>query len=156
MGRYKLVCSRCDFSCLPHGIFMKYFQSYQLKIIIDLSADFRLSSAKDYVEWYNFEHKSVETINHFVYGLTELNRSNIRKSEKVACPGCYPTATLLALYPLIADDLIDIHNITIDAKSGISGAGGAQKETYYLVRFLSLLGHILLLDIGTLSRLSNN
>ena len=117
------------FSCLPHGIFHEIFPNLPAeKIIIDLSADFRLSSAKDYAQWYNFEHKSVETINHFVYGLTELNRSNIRKSEKVACPGCYPTATLLALYPLIADDLIEINHITIDAKSGISGAGRSPKR----------------------------
>ena len=70
------------FSCLPHGIFHEIFPNLPAeKIIIDLSADFRLSSAKDYVEWYNFEHKSVEKINHFVYGLTELNRSDIKKSE---------------------------------------------------------------------------
>ena len=75
------------FSCLPHGIFHEIFQKLPAeKIIIDLSADFRLSSAKDYVQWYNFEHKSVETINHFVYGLTELNRSNIKKSRE----GCVP------------------------------------------------------------------
>ena len=86
------------FSCLPHGIFHEIFQKLPAeKIIIDLSADFRLSSAKDYAQWYNFEHKSVETINQFVYGLTELNRSNIKKSDKVACPGCYPTATFVSI-----------------------------------------------------------
>tara|TARA_B100000925_G_C21992708_1_gene467533 strand:+ start:734 stop:1780 length:1047 start_codon:yes stop_codon:yes gene_type:complete len=117
------------FSCLPHGIFHEVFQQLPAeKIIIDLSADFRLSSAKDYAYWYNFEHKSIKELNQFVYGLTELNRTKIRKSRMVACPGCYPTATLLALYPLIADDLIDLNHISIDAKSGVSGAGRSPKR----------------------------
>lgn len=117
------------FSCLPHGIFHEVFQELPSeKIIIDLSADFRLSNAEDYAQWYNFDHKSIEAINQFTYGLTELNRSQIRESTMVACPGCYPTATLLSLYPLITADLIDPGSVIIDAKSGVSGAGRSPKR----------------------------
>ncbi|MFL2837133.1 MAG: N-acetyl-gamma-glutamyl-phosphate reductase [Alphaproteobacteria bacterium] len=117
------------FSCLPHGIFHEVFQELPSeKIIIDLSADFRLSNAEDYAKWYNFDHKSIDAINQFTYGLTELNRSQIRESTMVACPGCYPTATLLSLYPLIKADLIDPGSIIIDAKSGVSGAGRSPKR----------------------------
>tara|TARA_Y100000591_G_C21841265_1_gene705784 strand:- start:923 stop:1969 length:1047 start_codon:yes stop_codon:yes gene_type:complete len=136
------------FSCLPHGIFHEIFQKLPDKnIIIDLSADFRLSSAEDYSYWYSFEHKSIEKINQFAYGLTELNRPKIRKSKFIACPGCYPTATLLSLYPLIAEDLIDQSHITIDAKSGISGAGRSPKrdllfsEISESFRPYSVIGH---------------
>ena len=136
------------FSCLPHGIFHEVFQGLpKEKTIIDLSADFRLSNAENYKSWYNFEHKSTDAINQFVYGLTELNRSEIRKSTMIACPGCYPTATLLSLYPLIKNDLIDLSHITIDAKSGVSGAGRSPKrdilfsEISESFRPYSVIGH---------------
>ena len=117
------------FSCLPHGMFHEIFMELPSnKIIIDLSADFRLDTTDDYSNWYNFKHVSADYLRKFTYGLTELNRSEIKKSKLVACPGCYPTATLLGLYPLLKDNLVDCMNITIDAKSGVTGAGRSPKR----------------------------
>ena len=117
------------FSCLPHGMFHEIFLKLPPnKIIIDLSADFRLENVEDYTNWYNFKHGSSDYLKKFTYGLTELNRSEIKKSKLVACPGCYPTATLLGLYPLLKENLIDCMNITVDAKSGVTGAGRSPKR----------------------------
>jgi N-acetyl-gamma-glutamyl-phosphate reductase len=88
--------------------------------VVDLSADFRLREADVYERWYG-EHPAPELIEDAVYGLTELNRERIADAELVANPGCYPTASLLALAPLAAEGLIE--DVVIDAKSGVSGAG---------------------------------
>ncbi len=117
------------FSCLPHGMFHEIFIELPAnKIIIDLSADFRLDTTDDYSNWYNFKHASADYLRKFAYGLTELNRSEIKKSKLVACPGCYPTATLLGLYPLLKENLIDCLDISVDAKSGVTGAGRSPKR----------------------------
>jgi N-acetyl-gamma-glutamyl-phosphate reductase len=88
--------------------------------VVDLSADFRLRDATVYGEWYR-EHPVPELIEAAVYGLPELYREQIADCDLVANPGCYPTATLLALAPLAREGLID--DVVIDAKSGVSGAG---------------------------------
>lgn len=91
---------------------------------IDLSADFRLKDKSLYDEWYGFQHKQPKLLGQSVYGLTELYRGKIRDAILVANPGCYPTASLLALAPLFKAGIVDIRQgIIIDAVSGVSGAG---------------------------------
>ncbi len=97
---------------------------------IDLSADFRLVDPDVYAEWYGRAHPAPELQARAVYGLSEWNRAAIARASLVACPGCYPTATLLALLPLVAGEggpLIAPEPIVIDAKSGVSGAGRGLK-----------------------------
>jgi len=96
--------------------------------VIDLSADFRLRNVETYSEWYGRTHTAVGLQKKAVYGLTEWNRGAVKEAHLVACPGCYPTAALLALLPLLNDRLILAEDIIIDAKSGVSGAGRSQKE----------------------------
>lgn len=100
--------------------------------IIDLSADFRIKDVKVYEKWYGITHKSPEYIEEAVYGLCEINREKIRGARLVANPGCYTTCSILTLYPLVKEGLIDPHSIIIDAKSGTSGAGrGAKLPNLY-------------------------
>jgi N-acetyl-gamma-glutamyl-phosphate reductase len=94
--------------------------------VIDLSADFRLSSLATYERWYG-KHPRRDLLEHAVYGLTELHRERIVGAEIVANPGCYPTASLLGLAPMARAGLIA--DVVIDAKQGISGAGRAFDET---------------------------
>jgi N-acetyl-gamma-glutamyl-phosphate reductase len=93
--------------------------------VVDLSADFRLHDLDTYAHWYG-DHGAPELITGAVYGLTELHREAIAGADLVANPGCYPTASVLALAPLAAEGLIE--DVVIDAKSGISGAGRAAAE----------------------------
>jgi N-acetyl-gamma-glutamyl-phosphate reductase len=111
----------------PHGAaapVVKSFREQGVKVV-DLSADFRLHDLETYRRWYG-EHGAPELISDAVYGLTELHREAIAGAELVANPGCYPTASLLALAPLAAEGLIE--DVVIDAKSGVSGAGRAAAE----------------------------
>jgi len=96
--------------------------------IIDMSADFRLRDLGTYAEWYGGEHSAPELLEDAVYGLTEHYRSEVAGARLVACPGCYPTAVLLALLPLVKRELIASEDIIIDAKSGVSGAGRSLKQ----------------------------
>ena len=98
--------------------------------IVDLSADFRLRDLDVYHRWYG-DHAAPELIDGAVYGLTELYREHVAGAELVANPGCYPTATLLALAPLARTGLID--DVVVDAKSGVSGAGRAPSEQVHFV-----------------------
>jgi N-acetyl-gamma-glutamyl-phosphate reductase len=93
-----------------------------------MSADFRLKDAGVYAQWYGRDHIAPALLAEAVYGLTEHNREAIAGARLVACPGCYPTAALLALLPLVAGRLIDASDIVIDAKSGVSGAGRSLKQ----------------------------
>lgn len=95
--------------------------------IVDLSADFRIKDVATYEKWYGITHKSPQFIEEAVYGLCELNREHVRNARLVANPGCYPTCSTLALYPLVKEHLIDPNTIIIDAKSGTSGAGRGAK-----------------------------
>ena len=95
--------------------------------VIDLSADFRIKDVATYEKWYGIEHKSPEYIEEAVYGLCEINREDIKKARLVANPGCYTTCSILSLYPLVKEGLIDPSTIIIDAKSGTSGAGRGAK-----------------------------
>jgi N-acetyl-gamma-glutamyl-phosphate reductase len=93
--------------------------------VVDLSADFRLEDLETYRQWYG-EHGAPELLAEAVYGLPELNRERIKGADLVANPGCYPTASLLALAPLAEADLLE--DVVIDAKSGVSGAGRAAED----------------------------
>lgn len=117
------------FCGLPHGTAHTEIAKLPKRIkVIDMSADFRLRDPKLYAEWYANEHSAPELIKDAVYGLTEHYRDQIRTARLVACPGCYPTAVLLALLPLAKAKLIAADDIIIDAKSGVSGAGRTLKQ----------------------------
>ncbi|UII23521.1 N-acetyl-gamma-glutamyl-phosphate reductase [Fulvivirga ligni] len=113
------------FLALPHGVSMNFVKQWADKSfkIVDLSGDFRLKNAEVYQEWYKKDHIYQEGFDSAVYGLPELHRDEIVKSKLVANPGCYPTTSTLGVAPLVAEDLIDVTSIIIDAKSGITGAG---------------------------------
>ena len=96
--------------------------------IIDLSADFRLKNVDIYEKWYKLEHKSPQYIDEAVYGLCEINRDKVTKDTRIiANPGCYTTTSILTLYPLVKEGIINPDTIIIDAKSGTSGAGRGAK-----------------------------
>ena len=95
--------------------------------IIDLSADFRLKDIDIYESWYGIEHKSPQFIKEAIYGLCEINRDAVRNARLIANPGCYPTCSILSIYPLAKEGLIDMDTLIIDAKSGVSGAGRSAK-----------------------------
>ena len=99
--------------------------------VVDLSADFRLHDLETYRRWYG-EHGAPGLVDEAVYGLTELHREAIAGAGLVANPGCYPTASLLALAPLAAEGLVE--DVVIDAKSGVSGAGKAAEEEMAVVK----------------------
>lgn len=115
--------------CLPHGASENILSRLPAHLkLIDLSADFRLRSARTYQEWYGRAHGSPHLLEEAVYGLTEWARLALPSARLVACPGCYPTAVLLALLPLIAAGIIALEDVIIDAKSGVTGAGRTLKE----------------------------
>ncbi|KAL3614175.1 hypothetical protein CASFOL_042249 [Castilleja foliolosa] len=117
------------FCCLPHGTTQEIIKGLPSSLkIVDLSADFRLRDADEYEQWYGQPHKALELQNETVYGLTEINRSEIQSARLIANPGCYPTSIQLPLIPLIKANLIEVKNIIIDSKSGVSGAGRGAKE----------------------------
>ncbi|MDA0738674.1 MAG: N-acetyl-gamma-glutamyl-phosphate reductase [Nitrospirae bacterium] len=101
------------------------------KRVIDLSADYRLNDLNTYEEWYGVTHSSPHLLRQSVYGMPELYRSKISRAKLVAVPGCYPTAAILQLAPLLAKGLIKEDSIVIDAKSGISGAGRSPSLSYH-------------------------
>lgn len=122
------------FGCLPHTTSQETFskllsdgKNSHLKIF-DLSADFRLENPADYQKWYDHEHIAKELQPQAVYGLSEIHRDKIKKSNLIACPGCYPTSTLLPLIPLLQNGLIEAEGIVVDSKSGTSGAGRSVKQ----------------------------
>ena len=120
------------FCGLPHGttqeIIAAVLAANPAIKVFDMSADFRLRDTGVYAEWYGHAHRAPELQGEAVYGLTEFYRDKIRAAQLVACPGCYPTAALLALIPLARAGLIDAEDILIDAKSGVSGAGRSLKQ----------------------------
>ena len=96
--------------------------------VIDMSADFRLRKADTYAEWYGRTHDNPALLGQAVYGLTEHYADEIENARLVACPGCYPTAALTALLPLVKAGLVSSDDLIIDAKSGVTGAGRSLKE----------------------------
>ena len=129
------LAERADvvFLALPHTKSMGPVASCMKagKRVIDLSADFRLKDPQTYETWYQTSHAHPDLIEGAVYGLPELHRAAIAQARLVASPGCYPTAAILQLAPLVAHDLIVPDTIVIDAKSGVSGAGRSPALPYH-------------------------
>ncbi|MGI8658683.1 MAG: N-acetyl-gamma-glutamyl-phosphate reductase [Candidatus Limnocylindria bacterium] len=119
------------FLALPHGasapVALRLLETGCT--VIDIGADFRLRDAKAYAEWYGAPHPAPELLGDAVYGLTEWSRETLAGARLIANPGCYPTASLLALAPFGHAGLID-GDVIVDAKSGISGAGRAAGADY--------------------------
>ena len=120
------------FCALPHATTQKVVKDLMAKSpetkVIDLSADFRLSDTAAYAKWYGHEHHAPELQKDAVYGLTEVHRREIRHARLVANPGCYTTCAQLPLVPLIKNKAIELDEIVVDAKSGMTGAGRAVRE----------------------------
>ncbi len=117
------------FTATPQGFCSTLLSEALLKKvkIIDLSADFRIKDIATYEKWYGIKHGAPSFIEEAVYGLCELNREKIKKARLVANPGCYPTCSILSIYPMLKSGLIDSKTLIIDAKSGASGAGRGAK-----------------------------
>lgn len=117
------------FCGLPHGTTQEIIASLPERLnVVDMSADFRIEDPDTYAEWYGHAHRAIELQTEAVYGLTEFNRDAVKAARLVACPGCYPTAVLLALLPLVSGNLVDPYDLVIDAKSGVTGAGRGLKQ----------------------------
>ncbi len=131
-------CSKKDlkntdllFSALPHSQLMKDFDNYAClaEKIIDLSSDFRLKRPEDYREWYGIDHPIPELLNKFVYGIVELHREEMRKSNYISSAGCNATAVILPLYPLLKKSMVDLkYPIIAEAKCGSSEGGNKVSE----------------------------
>ena len=138
------IASRCDvvFLGLPNGLACNIAPTLIAKgcKVLDLSADYRFQDLDIYTTWYKTEREDLETSATAVYGLPELYRNKIKNSSLIGCPGCYPTASLLALAPLLKQGLIEPDSIIIDAKSGTSGGGRQGKINLLLAEADSSLG----------------
>lgn len=112
------------FVATPHGASMAFTPAFMERGIkvIDLSGDYRLQNPSEYQKWYGKEHTDTLNLAKSVYGIPELFREDIKKADLVANPGCYPTATVLAMAPLFENNAVEI-DVIVDAKSGTSGAG---------------------------------
>lgn len=125
------LANRVDviFTATPQGLCASLINEEILSKakVIDLSADFRIKDVSVYEAWYNIKHPTPEYIKEAVYGLPEMNREAIKAARLIANPGCYPTCSTLAIYPLVKAGLIDTDTLIIDAKSGVSGAGRSTK-----------------------------
>jgi len=143
-GRVALSCEAFDadriaerasyaFLALPHTASMAVVPALRQRRVrvIDLSADYRLTDPQVYSDWYGHAHTDPEGLRAAVYGLPELFRDRIPPVDLIANPGCYTSTSILALAPLIAEDLIERKGIIVDAKSGVSGAGRSPKLTYH-------------------------
>lgn len=121
----KIESADCIFTALPHGIAMKKMPEIldNSKKIIDLSADFRLSSAKKYEEIYGEKHECPKLLKKRVYGIVELHKKEMKNAKLVSGAGCNATAAILALYPLIKEKIIEKESIIIDTKVGSSEGG---------------------------------
>ncbi len=112
------------FTALPNGEAQIISKKLNPKVkLIDLSADFRLKSPRNYKKWYKVSHKSQKLMKYSIYSIPELTKLNLNKFRIIACPGCYPTSIQIPLVPIIKNKLINTKNIIIDSKSGYSGAG---------------------------------
>jgi N-acetyl-gamma-glutamyl-phosphate reductase len=129
-----MICQGSDiiFTALPHGVSAETVQKLFRKgaKVIDLSGDFRYNDASVYEKWYGIPHCAEELLEKSVYGLSEIYKEDIKKASLVGNPGCYTTCSILSLYPLLKNGLIETGGIIIDAKTGVSGAGRSEKLAY--------------------------
>jgi N-acetyl-gamma-glutamyl-phosphate reductase len=119
----------CVFGCLPHGASMAALAGVLQRgmRVVDLSADYRLRDPALYQQWYGEEHRDLANLAHAVYGLPEIYGDKIDAARLIANPGCYPQTGILGLAPLAAGRHVDLQNVIIDSKSGVSGAGRTPK-----------------------------
>jgi N-acetyl-gamma-glutamyl-phosphate reductase len=140
----EVIASRCEvvFLSLPNGLACQIAPQLIEKgcKVLDLSADYRFGDLKTYTDWYGTERSDRSTAATAVYGLPELYRDRIAESNLIGCPGCYPTASLLALSPLLKQGLIVPETAIIDAKSGTSGGGRQAKVNLLLAEADNSLG----------------
>ena len=119
------------FTSLPNGEAQKISKKLKKNnILIDLSADFRISNPKIYKKYYKQSHKAISKIKNSIYALPEFSKKNIKKYQIISCPGCYPTSILIPLIPLLKNYLISPFNLIVDSKSGYSGAGRTVHKKY--------------------------
>jgi N-acetyl-gamma-glutamyl-phosphate reductase len=120
------------FLALPHGRAAEFAKPLLQggARVVDLSADFRIESAKTYREFYGVDHPVPELLGKAVYGLPEIYRKKISDAKLVACPGCYPTSILLPLLPLIREKVVNLARILVTSLSGVSGAGRKIEADY--------------------------
>ncbi|MFN2531994.1 MAG: N-acetyl-gamma-glutamyl-phosphate reductase [Pyrinomonadaceae bacterium] len=132
----------CVFLALPHGQAMEIVPRLPPGVkVIDLSGDFRLHDPIAFEKHYRQQHKAIDLQARFVYGLTEMNRTAIRSARLIANPGCFATATLLALAPLVTEQLI-AGRVVVDAKTGSSGSGAkAAANTHHPQRMNSFYAY---------------
>lgn len=124
------------FLAMPHGVSAQVAAKVAAAgvKVIDLSADLRLDTPEAYKEWYGHTHPHPDLLLETPYGLPEINRAQIRGKNVIAAPGCYPTTTILGLYPLLsARALVPGKPVIVDAKSGVSGAGREPKASTHFV-----------------------
>ncbi len=123
----------CDvvFLGLPHEASLELVPQLvnKVKLVVDLSAAYRLTDVSQYPQWYGFTHTQPELVASAVYGLPELNREALKTAKLIATPGCYVTAASLALTPLVKAGVINPQGVIVDAASGVSGAGRAAKHS---------------------------
>jgi N-acetyl-gamma-glutamyl-phosphate reductase len=123
----------CDvvFLGLPHEASLELVPQLinKVKLVVDLSAAYRLTDVSQYPQWYGFTHTQPDLIASAVYGLPELNRESLKTAKLIATPGCYVTAASLALAPLVKAGVINPQGVIVDAASGVSGAGRAAKHS---------------------------
>ena len=138
------IAQRCQvvFLGLPNGLACDMAPVLMAKgcKVLDLSADYRFKDLDTYTTWYKKERSDQETAAKAVYGLPELYRENIKTAQLIGCPGCYPTASLMALSPLVKQGLIVPETLIIDAKSGTSGGGREAKVGMLLAEAEGSLG----------------
>ncbi|MFL6227675.1 MAG: N-acetyl-gamma-glutamyl-phosphate reductase [Pyrinomonadaceae bacterium] len=132
----------CVFFALPHGQALEIAPRLPSKVkVIDLSGDFRLNDAAEFLQHYGREHTATNVQREFVYGLTETNREAIKRARLISNPGCFATATLLGLAPLVANNLLS-GRVIVDAKTGSSGSGAkAAANTHHPQRSTSFYAY---------------
>ena len=130
IGLSRLSALNLVFFATPHGVAMSMAPEL-LKAgvkVVDLGADFRIQDTQIFAQWYSMPHSSPEALKTAVYGLTEVNREQVKQAQLIANPGCYPTTVLLGLCPLVKSGAELEEQVIVDAKSGVSGAGKKASE----------------------------
>jgi N-acetyl-gamma-glutamyl-phosphate reductase len=125
------------FLALPHGIAINYVPKIIKagKKVVDLGADYRFHDEAVFKKWYGIDHPDKAILAEAVFGLPELYKNDIKKARLIGNPGCYPTASILGLSPLLKNKLVDVSSLIVDAKSGVSGAGrGVSLKVHFCER----------------------
>ena len=130
---FDLESSDFYFLCLPHEPSVELVKLIldKGKKVIDLSAAYRIKDKSVYPEYYGFKHSYPSILEEAVYGLPEIFREKIKSADIVANPGCYPTATILGIYPAVNEGVVETDTVVVNALSGISGAGRGLKQQFH-------------------------